>query len=172
MITKIIYDQNIALSNAEAIVNASNGIGYMGGKKCIKKQHRGVAESIQFVSKGAVEKLSRANCRQHSFFGYGPGNIFTTEAPNMDADYIIHAVTMRTPGSKAKLQTIKKLVLEIIKLSEDMHLSTVAIPLLGTGTGGLSEYKVFDIFQEHLVDCSVNFWIYMSKKNKADRCFQ
>lgn len=166
MITKVIYNENIALSNAEAIVNAANGFGYMGGERCIKKQYRGVAESIQYVSKGAVEQLSKVNCKCHSFFGYAPGSVFLTEAPNLNTNYIIHAVTMRAPGSKARLKNIKKLIPEIIKVSKNMHLSTVAIPLLGTGTGGLDESKVFDIFMDYLNDSSVEFWVYLIKDEK------
>ena len=96
----IIYNEDISLSNANAIVNASNGWGYMGGQHCIDMQQRGVAESIQYVSQGAVEKLSRKICKKHPF-GLNPGSIFITAAPNMKTDYIIHAVTMRTPGSRA-----------------------------------------------------------------------
>lgn len=60
---ELINNSNIALSNAKAIVNASNGIGWMGGQMCINEQHKGVAESIQYVSKGAVEKLAKAECK-------------------------------------------------------------------------------------------------------------
>lgn len=56
---ELINNSNIALSNAMAIVNASNGIGWMGGRMCINKQYKGVAESIQYVSKGAVEKTRK-----------------------------------------------------------------------------------------------------------------
>lgn len=59
----IIYDRDIALSNVSVIVNASNGWGYMGGQRCIDMRQHGVAESIQYVSQGAVEKLSRKVCK-------------------------------------------------------------------------------------------------------------
>lgn len=155
----IIYKEDIALSNANAIVNASNGWGYMGGQYCIDTRQRGVAESIQYVSQGAVEKLSRQICKKH-FFGFAPGNIFITEAPNMKVDYIIHAVTMRTPGSKAKIKTIKALVPKIVKLSEQMKFKQVAIPLLGTGTGELPLKDVYSIFEDLLLDSFVEFLLY------------
>ena len=160
MIGRIIKGENIALSNAQIIVNAANGFGYMGGERCIKKLHRGVAESIQYASKGAVEKLSKTLCRHHSLFGYTSGSVFLTEAPNMNTLFIIHAVTMRTPGSKTKFKTITKLVPEIIKSAEYLSLATVAIPLLGTGTGGLDETDVFDYLTTQLADSNIEFWIY------------
>ncbi len=72
----IVYAQgNITKFDVDAIVNASNGFGYMGGKRCVNELHRGVAESIQFASCGAVERLARAKCKAHSFFGYSPGTV-------------------------------------------------------------------------------------------------
>lgn len=160
MIGRIIQGEDIALSNAQIVVNAANGFGFMGGKRCIKELHSGVAESIQYVSKGTVERLSKSLCRHHSLLGFPPGSVFLTEAPNMNTLFIIHAVTMRTPGSKTKFETIEKLVPEIIKYAENLHLETAAIPLLGTGTGGLPEMEVFDYLKSHLADSSVEFWIY------------
>ena len=111
----IVYAQgDITKFDVDAIVNASNGFGYMGGKRCVNELHRGVAESIQFASCGAVERLARAKCKAHSFFGYSPGTVFVTDAPNLECKKIIHAVTMRTPGSKAKIKKIK----DVYTLSE------------------------------------------------------
>lgn len=59
----IIYGDITKLDDIEAIVNASNGIGYMGGRVCVKELHKGVAESIQYVTKGAVEKLAKKNVK-------------------------------------------------------------------------------------------------------------
>lgn len=155
----IVYNEDIVLSNADAIVNASNGWGYMGGKSCIETRKRGVAESIQYISQGAVESLSRQICGKH-LFGLSPGSVFVTEAPNMQNDYIIHAVTMRTPGSRAKIKTIKSLVPKIIESSEQMKLKQVAVPLLGTGTGGLPAEEVYNLFEDLLLDSFVEFLLY------------
>lgn len=160
MIETIIADENIALTKAEGIVNAANGFGYMGGEKCIREQHGGVAESLQYASHGEIEKLSRKECKKHSLFGYPKGSVFITAAPEPDAIGIIHAVTMRTPGSKASFRTIKKLVPNIINAAEYLHFKTVAVPLLGTGTGGLPHKLVYDYLTACLADSQVKFWIY------------
>lgn len=153
-------NEDIALSSADAVVNASNGIGYMGGQMAVISRKKGVAESIQYISRGEVEKLARNNCRKHSLFGYPPGSVFVTTAPNMKTGYIIHAVTMRMPGSRSKLKHIEALVPKIVNLAERMNFTSVAIPLLGCGTGGLDESKVYEIFLEHLRQSCIDFFIY------------
>lgn len=168
MIDKIIPDENIVLTKAEGIVNAANGFGYMGGIRCIREQHRGVAESLQYASQGRIEKLSRAECKKHGLFGYPKGSIFITDAPLLDAIGIIHAVTMRTPGSKASFRTVKKLVPEIINAAEYLHFKTVAVPLLGTGTGGLPHRIVYDYLIDNLSDSAVKFWIYTNYYDRSE----
>lgn len=168
MVEKIIIYEDIALSAAEGIVNAANGFGCMGGEKCVKEQHRGVAESLQYASHGEIEKLSRAKCKKHSLFGYSKGSVFITEAPQIDAICVIHAVTMRTPGSKSSFRTIKKLVPKIIRAAEFLHLKTVAVPLIGTGTGGLSHKLVYDYLIDNLSDSTVKFWIYTDNYDRSE----
>ncbi len=153
-------NEDIALSTADAIVNASNGMGYMGGQWAIQTRRKGVAESIQYISSGEVEKLSRDACRQHSIFGYRPGNVFVTAAPNLQTKIVIHAVTMRLPGSKSKLKYIEQLLPKIVTLAENMNLKTVAIPLLGCGTGRLSEEIVYSLFETQLINSRINFIVY------------
>lgn len=76
----IIYGDITKLDDIEAIVNASNGIGYMGGRVCVKELHKGVAESIQYVTKGAVEKLAKKECKAHHIFGYSEWDKFFLQA--------------------------------------------------------------------------------------------
>ena len=159
----IVYAQgDITKFDVDAIVNASNGFGYMGGKRCVNELHRGVAESIQFASCGAVEWLARAKCKAHSFFGYSPGTVFVTDAPNLGCRKIIHAVTMRTPGSKAKIKKIKDLIPKIVAVAENLNINSVAIPLLGCGTGGLDRQIVQELLADNLRSNKVTFYIVTS----------
>lgn len=153
-------NEDITLSNADAIVNASNGVGYMGGKAGIANRKRGVAEGLHYESKGAIEPLAKAKCKTKGVFGYAPGNIFITNAPNLHTKNIIHAVTMRFPGSKAKIKTIKKLTQKILEISEELNYKSVAVPLLGTGTGGLDPFDVIKIYFEFFKDSTIKFEIY------------
>lgn len=163
---KVIYNQNIAFSNAQSVVNAANGIGYMGGKRCISDLHKGVSENIQYISKGEVEKLSREQCKKEGLLDFSSSNVFVTAAPNMHTDCIIHAVTIRMPGSKSKLKNIISLVPRIISIAEELNLTTVAVPLLGTGTERLPYYPVYHAFQELFSLSSVEFWVYQTSTFK------
>ena len=156
----IIYAKgDITKFDVDAIVNAANGFGYMGGKRCVTELHIGVAESIQFASKGAVEQLARAKCKVQPLFSYAPGDVFLTNAPNLKCRKIIHAVTMRTPGSKAKIKNIKKLIPKIKTIAEDLNMESIAIPLLGCGTGGLDRKTVQNLLAHNLISDKVTFYI-------------
>lgn len=158
MIMKI--NKDIALSSADAIVNASNGIGYMGGKAGTEQRKKGVAESLHYISKGEIEPLAKAECKKHSLFGYAPGNVFSTPAPNLNCKMILHAVTMRFPGSKCKIKTIEKLVPKILTISEQNNFKSVAIPLLGTGTGRLNLDDVLEVYTEYFKNSNIKFYVY------------
>ena len=53
-----IHNEDIAYADVNIIINASNGIGWMGGTEGIERKLKGVAESIHFASKGEVEKIN------------------------------------------------------------------------------------------------------------------
>ena len=153
---------NITKFDVDAIVNAANGFGYMGGKRCVTELHRGVAESIQFASQGAVEQLARAKCKTQPFFSYAPGDVFVTDAPNLVCRKVIHAVTMRSPGSKAKISNIIKLIPKIIATAEHLNIESVAVPLLGCGTGRLDTKVVQELLADNLISDKVTFYIVVS----------
>ena len=52
---KVIYGE-IAEADTDVIVNAANGCGWMGGKRCRNELRRGVAEHLNFYTKGALEE--------------------------------------------------------------------------------------------------------------------
>lgn len=160
-----VINENIALADTDAVVNSANGQGYMGGKRCIDNLHRGVSENIQFFSCGKVETLAKAECKERGgFFGFPPGTVFCTDAPLLLTRHIIHAVTMRFPGSKARIKTIEKLVPEILRATEFLNIETVSIPMLGCGTGGLSQMDVLKIFDKCFKNSKKQFYIYLTKQ--------
>lgn len=159
---KEVFNEDIALSTADVIVNASNGFGYMGGNAGLREKKKGVAESIHFHSTGLVEALALGACQAKGRLGYSPGSVFVTAAPGMNCKYIIHAVTMWLPGSRARLKTIRKLAPKIVMKAKAMGAKTVAVPLLGTGTGRLDETEVYNIFYQAFERSSIEFWVYMA----------
>jgi len=148
---RIIYD-DITVVKADVIINAANGIGFMGGLLGRFIPLRGVAESIHYATKGKVEKEARQACRKNKwipryFCGHKSGEIYLTGAGSLPAKWIIHAVTMPFPGMKSNLQTIRSLLLKIIEEAKRLGAQSVSLPLLGTGTGGLSKESVLDIYR-------------------------
>ncbi len=161
---QVIYG-DICQASCDIIVNASNGIGYMGGKRGLRKKLRGLAEAIHFQTQGAVEKEARAICRAHSLLGYAPGSVFITGAATLPCRMILHAVTMRFPGTFSSMKTIRRLLPAIIDTARQCGASTVAIPMLGTGVGGLKADRVMALYREFLEPLhDVDFHIYVYRK--------
>ena len=172
-------NEDIAMAEVDILINASNGIGWMGGKDGIKTRLKGVAESIHYVSKGEVEKLTKAYCRKHSLIGFKPGEIFVTPAPNLNAETIVHCVTMRYPGSKCSFITVQILIYRLLKILDECEkigktIETVAIPFLGCGTGGVDKDLVRQLYEEKFKDRKEKFYIYEFSKteNNGQRKFR
>ncbi len=154
---------DICEAACDAIVNASNGIGFMGGKKGIKRRLAGVAESIHYLSRGQIELAAKKVCRAYSFFGFGPGNVFVTPAFELECKYIIHAVTMRFPGTRSSLGTVKKLLPKILEQARNLGAKSIALPLLGAGTGHVCEKKLMALYHtvfDSVDDLDVCVYIY------------
>ena len=145
MSLEIVYG-DICETDCDVLVNASNGIGYMGGKAGIRKRLPGVAESIHYLTAGQVEAEAKAVTRSISPLGVAPGNVFVTAAPGLKCRHIIHAVTMRLPGTLSRMSTVVELLPRILQQARQLGASTIAIPLLGTGTGHLSQEKVLELY--------------------------
>ena len=148
-----IVREDITTVRADVIINASNGEGYMGGILGKYIRFKGVAESIHYVTKGVVEKEAKQKARRNKYlpswvFGHKAGEVFVTGPGSLKAKHIIHAVTMRYPGSFSKLSVIEKLLPEIMKEAYRLKANTVAIPLLGTGTGGISKKQIYELYDD------------------------
>lgn len=159
---RVVYG-DICDTTCEAIVNASNGIGYMGGKTGVRKRLAGVAESIHYLSGGRIEEDAKKICKGHSPFGFAPGNVFVTDASGLQCRYIIHAVTMRLPGSRSSIAIVESLMPKILEQARNLGIKSLAIPLLGTGTGHVNENRVMQLYRdtfEAVDDLDVVVYIY------------
>ena len=139
---------DICETTCDAIVNASNGIGFMGGILGTMIRFSGVAESLHYLSGGKIEKAAKKACWKHSLLGFAPGSVFVTPAFGLNCEYILHAVTMRLPGTLSSLRTVRALLPKILEQARAMNLTSLAIPLLGTGTGHVSKERVLALYQE------------------------
>lgn len=142
----------IAQAQADIIVNAANGCGWMGGKRCQSELHQGVSEHINYYTKGAVEKEALISARKYPHIsswicGYKAGDFFTTSSGGLTCKQIIHAVTMRYPGSRSKMKYIISLIPKIFDYCSNSGYKSIAIPCLGCGTGGLKSYDVISLIE-------------------------
>ena len=159
---------DITEAKTDIIVNAANGIGFMGGWIGKYMKLPGVAESIHFVTKGSVEREAKKKSKKVVWLsriicGHSAGEIYVTHAGSLSSKWIVHAVTMRYPGMKTTLHTVDTLLTKIVQEGRLLQARSVAIPLLGAGTGGLQAESVLDLYDRRLSpieDLQFNVFIY------------
>ncbi len=148
-----IIEKSITLASADVIVNAANGWGYMGGEKARQDMLKGIAESLNRATNGEMERycLEKARKFKHIpsfFFGAKKGKIFTSPSFGLNCKEVIHAVTMNAPASRSNIRTVTILVNSIFRYCNENGYHTIAMPLLGTGTGGLNKKDVYDVISK------------------------
>jgi len=115
----VLIQGDITDSETDAIVNAANNHLWMGS---------GVAGAIK--GKGGVEIEKEAMSK-------GPipvGEAVVTSAGNLKAKYVIHAVVM-SQDLQTNEKYIRTATLNSLKRAEELKLSSIAFPALGTGVG-------------------------------------
>lgn len=164
---------NVALAKADVIVNASNGCGYMGGKKCIESLHCGVAQSLQFYSQGLIEKQALIKARRYAkisawIFGQKAGSIFVTNGANLKCKEVVHAVTMRYAGCKSSYKAVKQSLESVFKYCTSKGHYSIALPLLGCGTGRLVLQRVCEIIESYALTYNqIQVMIYIPENSET-----
>lgn len=161
----IVHD-DICNSECEIIVNAANGIGFMGGILGWFFKFSGVSESINYETKGKVEREATIKCLKHYLIGYMPGSVYVTRGYNLKCKYIFHAVTMWFPGTFSTMKTVEKLLDTIVKEAKQYGFQNIAIPLLGTGVGHLKPDKVISLYKAVFEsEESIDAYVYLLNKS-------
>lgn len=142
-----IVNDDIVNVKADVIVNAANGIGYMGGVLGRFIKFKGVADSIHYATNGTIEREAKQTCKE---ILPEPGEVYVTSAQSLQAKWIFHAVTMSKPGRKSSIPTVRKCLINVVNTAQKYGATTVAIPLLGTGTGKVSVQEVANLYKELL----------------------
>lgn len=135
---------DITFATEDIVVNAANGIGWMGGILGRVHKFHGIAESIHYTTKGQVEKEIRKKGRI-----YCPGEVFFTQGYGIGKIGILHAVTMLLPGCLARKKMIRKLCPKILEMARQKNAKSIALPYLGCGTGRLKPEEVKEIYEEY-----------------------
>ena len=121
---------NLLESGAEAIVNTVNCVGVMG---------RGIA--LQFKKQFPENfKFYEAACKRDKIV---PGKMLVYETGTFsNPKYIVNFPTKRHWRGVSRVEDIKAGLDDLVSVIETLHISTVAVPPLGCGLGGLDWKEV------------------------------
>jgi len=133
-----IIQGDITSLEIEAIVNAANSYGYMGG---------GVAGAIKRAGGQEIE-MEAVSCAPIPI-----GSAVITSAGRLRCKHVIHAPTMEQPASLIDIGNVTEAVRAALECAEENGLRRIAIPGMGTGVGGVP----FDKAAEAMIEVIVNF---------------
>uniref|UniRef100_A0A7J2TKI9 Macro domain-containing protein n=1 Tax=Archaeoglobus fulgidus TaxID=2234 RepID=A0A7J2TKI9_ARCFL len=125
---------DITKLEVDAIVNAANTHLYMGG---------GVAGAIKRAGGKEIEEEAVKK---------GPikiGEAVVTSAGKLKAKFVIHAPTMEL-DFKTDEKKVRAAMKAALKKAEELGITSIAFPALGTGVGGLDKNLVAKIMVEEL----------------------
>jgi len=111
---------DIAAQSADALVNAANTSLRMGsGVAGALKRAAGSGLNDEAVAKGPVDL----------------GGVATTDAYDLDAEYVIHAAAM-PPGGQATAESIRDAVRNALAEADALDCTSVVFPAVGCGIAG------------------------------------
>jgi O-acetyl-ADP-ribose deacetylase (regulator of RNase III) len=107
---------------ADAIVNPANSRLVMGG---------GVAGAIKRAGGAAIEEEAIRKAP------IPVGQAVATTAGKLRAKYVIHAPTMARPAMSTNVASVEKATTAALRVAGELRLTSIAIPGMGTGVGGV-----------------------------------
>src|SRR3972149_802642 len=124
-----ILKDSILNIKVDAIVNAANSLGYMGGGVAgVIKRAAGIEPEEEAVNNGPTPV----------------GKAYLTTAGWLKYKGIIHAPTMEQPAMKIPPENVYKATKAAIELTEKEHFKSIAILGMGTGVGGVPCHEAAD----------------------------
>ncbi len=120
---------------ADAVVNPANSLGEMGG---------GVAGMLRQVGGEAIEKEAMSQAP------IAIGDAVQTGAGTLPFRYIVHAPTMEKPAQSTTSEKVRKATLAALLCADSYGVKTLAMPGMGTGTGGISPSTAAEVMVETL----------------------
>jgi O-acetyl-ADP-ribose deacetylase len=143
--------------HTDVIINAANGIGFMGG---------GVAGSILRAGGIEIQNEARRICKNKlkeagECYVTGPGDLSIN-----NVKYIYHAVTMKYPGGYTSLNIISKAIKSVFEQLLLDDIESVAMTALGTGVGSLEYLSVANIMVKHAKEYDNILEIHFVDKNE------
>ena len=126
---------DITQVKADAVVNAANSLGEMGG---------GVAGALLRVGGAEVE----AEAKSKAPIPVGEA-IFTT-AGKLPYKGIVHAPTMEKPAQRTTVDKVRNATLAALLCADSYGVKVLAIPGMGTGVGGVDPAAAAEAMVETL----------------------
>ena len=123
-------------ANVDALVNTVNCEGYMG---------KGIAYQFKLRFPQNNDSYKEA-CRRGEF---GIGKILVNKE---DGRLIINFPTKDKWRKKSKYEYIEEGMKELVRILPNLQISSIAIPPLGCGNGGLEWGNVKMIIEKHLIE--------------------
>lgn len=117
---------DITALDVDAIVNAANSYGYMGG---------GVAGAIKRMGGEEIEMEAVSQAP------IPIGSAVITTAGRLKCKKVIHAPTMEQPACKIDVGNVTEATRAALSCADENGLKKIAIPGMGTGVGGVPKEK-------------------------------
>lgn len=130
---------NLLKAPVEAIVNPVNCVGVMG---------KGLALQVKQAFPKVFPPYSQA-CRKKRL---RPGVILTTPTGMSRPKYVIHFPTKVHWRDPSRIEYIERGLSALVSEIDRLHLSTLAVPPLGCGLGGLAWKDVQPLLKRAFVD--------------------
>jgi O-acetyl-ADP-ribose deacetylase len=158
---------DITTAGTDAIVNAANNELWMGsGVAGAIKRAGGEAIEREAVSKGPIEV----------------GGAVATGAGTLPHRAAIHAAAMGFQGGQmipATAETVRRATTSALRVADDLGVTSIAFPALGTGVGGLDlaacARAMVGAVREHVAthpDCSLERVVFVVRNDEAKRVFE
>lgn len=145
----IIYKKGDLLEDpAEALVNAVNTVGVM--EAGIAKQFKLKFPKMYIQYKKDCEKGLVTLGKMHVYQRHH------RKSPK----YIINFPTLGHWREEAKLENIEKGLEDLMRVVEELNISSIAIPPLGCGVGGLAWEEVKELFEQTFEEVSFDVHLY------------
>ena len=113
---------DITSEEVDAICNPANSLMIMGG---------GVAGAIKRAGGEEIEH----EARKHAPISVG--NAIATKAGKLKVKWVIHAPTMERPAMRTNSEKVYSATFAALKCAEGIGATSIAIPGMGTGVGGV-----------------------------------
>ncbi len=120
--TVVVERGDITRIEADAIVNPANSRLVMGG---------GVAGAIRRAGGSEIETQAIRSAPVRV------GDAVATTAGRLRAKHVIHAPTMSRPATNTNVSNIEKATMAALRKASGLGLTSIAIPGMGTGVGGV-----------------------------------